>query len=146
MEIDELTPEQATNLDTTVSGFATLRRKDGGADDPGSGRDHRLVGAHAALSRERGADRPARSAAGYRLYGPAELQRLRTLRELLAEHDLGLSDVAFAKRLREDPRSADTVGLARGPARAARRGARADWLRFEQDKHQRLLAAAAATN
>ena len=43
---------------------------------------------------------PARSAAGYRLYGPAELQRLRTLRELLDEHDIGLSDLAFALRLR----------------------------------------------
>ena len=31
---------------------------------------------------------PARSAAGYRLYGPAELQRLRTLRELLDEYDI----------------------------------------------------------
>ena len=40
---------------------------------------------------------PARSESGYRLYGPAELQRLRTLRELLAEHDFGLSDVAFAR-------------------------------------------------
>ena len=45
---------------------------------------------------------PARSAAGYRLYGPAELQRLRTLRELLTEHEIGLSDVAFARRLREE--------------------------------------------
>src|SRR3712207_9446424 len=45
---------------------------------------------------------PARSGAGYRLYGPAELQRLRTLRELLERHDIGLSDVAFAQRLREE--------------------------------------------
>src|ERR1041384_6338118 len=45
---------------------------------------------------------PARSASGYRLYGPAELQRLRTLRELLAQHEIGLSDVAFARRLREE--------------------------------------------
>ena len=45
---------------------------------------------------------PARTAAGYRLFGPAELQRLRTLRELLDRFDCGLSDVAFAKRLRED--------------------------------------------
>ena len=45
---------------------------------------------------------PERSSAGYRLYGPAELQRLRTLRELLAEHDVGLSDIAFARRLRDD--------------------------------------------
>ena len=49
---------------------------------------------------------PARSASGYRLYGPAELQRLRTLRELLAEHDIGLSDLAFALRLRRDDRAA----------------------------------------
>ena len=46
---------------------------------------------------------PARSASGYRLYGPAELQRLRTLRELLAEHEIGLSDLAFALRLRREP-------------------------------------------
>src|ERR1700755_994746 len=45
---------------------------------------------------------PERSAAGYRLYGPAALQRLRTLRELLDEHELGLSDLAFALRLRAD--------------------------------------------
>ena len=32
---------------------------------------------------------PARSASGYRLYGAAELQRLRTLKELLARFDLG---------------------------------------------------------
>ena len=45
---------------------------------------------------------PERSGAGYRLYGPAELQRLRTLRELLERHELGLSDIAFAQRLRSD--------------------------------------------
>ena len=46
---------------------------------------------------------PRRSAAGYRLYGPPELQRLRTLRELLEAHDLNLSDLAFAHRLRREP-------------------------------------------
>ncbi|MGE0029078.1 MAG: MerR family transcriptional regulator, partial [Thermoleophilia bacterium] len=30
---------------------------------------------------------PPRSPGGYRLYGAAELQRLRTLRELLSDHD-----------------------------------------------------------
>jgi MerR family transcriptional regulator, copper efflux regulator len=87
---------------------------------------------------------PARSASGYRLYGPAELQRLRTLRELLVEHDVGLSDVAFALRLRHDPelRRATDHWL---EAEAERPDdvAQADWLRFEQEKHQRLLAAAA---
>jgi DNA-binding transcriptional MerR regulator len=88
---------------------------------------------------------PARSASGYRLYGPAELQRLRTLRELLVEHDVGLSDVAFALRLRSDPelRRATDDWLEAKPERPAD-VAQADWLRFEQEKHQRLLAAAAA--
>src|SRR4030088_2269134 len=40
-----------------------------------------------------------RSAAGYRVYGAADLQRLRSLRALLSQYDIGLSDVAFAKRL-----------------------------------------------
>jgi DNA-binding transcriptional MerR regulator len=87
---------------------------------------------------------PARSAAGYRLYGPAELQRLRTLRELLDEHDIGLSDLAFALRLRResDLREATDAWLdaeAQQPADVPT----ADWLRFEQEKHQRLLAALA---
>jgi MerR family transcriptional regulator, copper efflux regulator len=87
---------------------------------------------------------PARSAAGYRLYGPAELQRLRTLRELLDEHDIGLSDLAFAFRLRRDDglREATDAWLeaeAQQPADVPT----SDWLRFEQEKHQRLLAALA---
>jgi DNA-binding transcriptional MerR regulator len=89
---------------------------------------------------------PARSASGYRLYGPAELQRLRTLRELLAEHDVGLSDVAFALRLRHDPelRRATDGWLEAKPERPAD-VPQADWLRFEQEKHQRLLEAALTT-
>ena len=57
---------------------------------------------------------PRRSAAGYRLYGPAELQRLRTLRELLDEHDIGLSDLAFALRLRTRVRAAPGDGCLAG--------------------------------
>jgi len=89
---------------------------------------------------------PARSASGYRLYGPAELQRLRTLRELLDEHDIGLSDLAFALRLRADAelRRATDAWLdaeARRPADVPAR----EWLRFEQEKHRRLLAALTPT-
>jgi DNA-binding transcriptional MerR regulator len=89
---------------------------------------------------------PARSPAGYRLYGPAELQRLRTLRELLAEHDIGLSDLAFALRLRNEPslRRA-TDGWLEAEAERPVDVPHADWLRFEQDKHSKLLAAAALT-
>jgi MerR family copper efflux transcriptional regulator len=86
---------------------------------------------------------PARSSARYRLYGPAELQRLRTLKELLAGFDLGLSDVAFAARLTADTdlRAAIQDWFEAKPLRPEH-VEQADWLRFEQDKHQRLLAAA----
>jgi MerR family transcriptional regulator, copper efflux regulator len=85
----------------------------------------------------------ARSASGYRLYGPAELQRLRTLKELLNKFDLALSDVAFAARLSEGPELQGAIrawleGEARRPADVSP----GDWLRFEQEKHQRLLTAA----
>ena len=83
---------------------------------------------------------PARSSSGYRLYGPAELQRLRTLRELLAEHEIGLSDLAFARRLRRDDalRSATEDWLEAQPERPEHVPV-PDWLRWEQEKHQRLL-------
>jgi MerR family transcriptional regulator, copper efflux regulator len=83
---------------------------------------------------------PARSGSGYRLYGPAELQRLRTLRELLAAHDIGLSDLAFALRLRDDDalRTATDAWLEAEAERPEDVPA-PDWLRWEQEKHQRLL-------
>jgi MerR family transcriptional regulator, copper efflux regulator len=89
---------------------------------------------------------PARSASGYRLYGPAELQRLRTLRELLGDHDIGLSDLAFASRLRRDPELRAAlddwfVAKAEKPDDVPV----SSWMRWEQDKHERLLAAAALT-
>ncbi len=86
---------------------------------------------------------PARSESGYRLYGPGELQRLSTLRELLEEWGIDLGEVGFALRLRGEPALREAIDrwLASEPARPAHVGA-ADWLRFEQEKHQRLLAAA----
>src|SRR5947208_11265417 len=84
-----------------------------------------------------------RSSSGYRLYGPAELQRLRTLKELLTGFDLALSDVAFAARLADDPQLQEAIRawLEDEASRPAEVSA-GDWLRFEQEKHQRLLTAA----
>jgi DNA-binding transcriptional MerR regulator len=86
---------------------------------------------------------PGRSTAGYRLYGPGELQRLRTLKELLGRFEISLSDVAFAARLgtSADLREAVEAWLEAQPHRPEHVAAE-DWLRFEQEKHQRLLAAA----
>jgi MerR family transcriptional regulator, copper efflux regulator len=87
---------------------------------------------------------PSRTSSGYRIFGPGELQRLRTLRELLARFDCALSDVAFAKRMREDRglQAAVNRWLEAEPERPE--GVESDrWLRFEQEKHQKLLAASA---
>jgi MerR family copper efflux transcriptional regulator len=81
-----------------------------------------------------------RSGSGYRIFGPGELQRLRTLRELLARFDCALSDVAFAKRLASD--SELRVALERWYEERPRLPegvASDDWLSWEQEKHQRLL-------
>jgi MerR family transcriptional regulator, copper efflux regulator len=86
---------------------------------------------------------PARSASGYRLYGPAQLQRLRTLKELLARFDVGLSDIAFAARMADGPELRDAIrAWLEAEARRPEDVGPEDWLRFEQEKHERLLAAA----
>ena len=83
---------------------------------------------------------PQRTDAGYRVYGAAELQRLRTLKELLDRHDISLSDVAFAARVRpaDGLRGAPAEWLEAEAARPEDIKA-AEWLRYEQDKHERLL-------
>ena len=85
---------------------------------------------------------PARSGSGYRMYGPGELQRLRTLRELLAEHELGLGDVAFALRLRRDGAMREDVDAwFEAEPRRPETVTAEDWLRWEQEKHARILEA-----
>ncbi len=86
---------------------------------------------------------PARSASGYRLYGPAQLQRLRTLKELLGRFEVGLSDVAFAARMAENLDLRDAVqSWLEAEARRPEDVGPEDWLRFEQEKHEKLLAVA----
>jgi MerR family transcriptional regulator, copper efflux regulator len=77
---------------------------------------------------------PARTAAGYRVYGLLELNQLRALAQLRRRFHVELSDVAFAARLRREPdlRAAVDTWL-HGTELAA-----LDW---EQRKHERLLAA-----
>jgi MerR family transcriptional regulator, copper efflux regulator len=87
---------------------------------------------------------PARSPAGYRLYGAAQLQRLRTLKELLSRFEVGLSDVAFAARMASDAELRPAVQRwLESEARRPDDVEAAEWLRFEQDKHEKLLAAVA---
>jgi DNA-binding transcriptional MerR regulator len=88
-----------------------------------------------------------RSQSGYRLYGAEELQRLRTLRELLGRFDIGLAEIGFALRLRREPELGDAVAAWFETEPRRPRDVPADeWLRWEQDKHQGLLAATQTTS
>ncbi|HVS28430.1 MAG TPA: MerR family transcriptional regulator [Solirubrobacteraceae bacterium] len=86
---------------------------------------------------------PPRSDHGYRLYGPAELQRLRTLRELLNRFEVGLSELGFALRMRNEPELSQATGewFEAAPRRPEDVSAES-WLDWEQEKHQKLLALA----
>jgi len=87
---------------------------------------------------------PRRSNSGYRLYGPEELQRLRTLRELVTRFDVGLNDIGFAMRLRRDDDLAAAVDAwFEAKPKRPDEVPPAEWLRWEQDKHTKLLALAA---
>jgi DNA-binding transcriptional MerR regulator len=46
---------------------------------------------------------PRRSSSGYRMYQSRELERLRSLRDLLDRFDLSLADLGFALRLQAEP-------------------------------------------
>jgi DNA-binding transcriptional MerR regulator len=89
---------------------------------------------------------PPRSESGYRLYGPGELQRLRTLRELVTRFDIGLGEIGFAMRLRREAELAGAVDAwFETQPRRPEDVPPAEWLRWEQDKHTKLLALARAT-
>lgn len=87
---------------------------------------------------------PVRSEVGYRIYRAEHLQRLRTLRELLDQFDIGLAEVGFAARLRSDRDLQRTLDawFVSTPSRPADIPADA-WLQWEQHKHASLLAAGA---
>jgi DNA-binding transcriptional MerR regulator len=79
---------------------------------------------------------PRRSAAGYRLYGLPELNRLRSLRAIRRRFDVDLTEVAFAARLRREPELRQAVDGWLAAADDA-----ASWIDWEQRKHEKLLAA-----
>jgi DNA-binding transcriptional MerR regulator len=79
---------------------------------------------------------PRRTPAGYRVYGLAEVNRLRTLRGLRDTYAVGIDELAFAARLRRDPELRRAVDG--WLAAAADSGS---WIDWEQRKHERLLAA-----
>jgi DNA-binding transcriptional MerR regulator len=79
---------------------------------------------------------PRRTGAGYRVYGLAELNQLRSLRTLRIRFGLDPSNVVFAARLRRD---AELRTALEGWLAAADDAG--SWIEWEQRKHERLLAA-----
>ena len=80
---------------------------------------------------------PMRTNAGYRLYGDVELRQLKDLKHLRQQFGLELDEVAFAARLRREPglrMALDSWMRSAGPG--------ADWVEWEQRKHERLMSAA----
>ena len=63
---------------------------------------NRVVPEHQHPNEQVGLVLPQRAASGYRRYGLAELNRLRSLRELLDRFGIDVSDVVLAARLRRD--------------------------------------------
>jgi len=79
---------------------------------------------------------PTRTSSGYRVYGLAELNRLRSLRDLRRRFGLELTDLAFARRLRREPELKHAVDGWLATADDS-----GSWVEWEQRKHERLLAA-----
>jgi len=85
---------------------------------------------------------PERSAAGYRRYTDDDLDLLRGLADLRRRYDVELDDVAFVVRLRRDAELRAAVeGWLAGTTVPAEGASEADWIEWEQRKHERLLAA-----
>ena len=84
---------------------------------------------------------PERTASGYRRYGEPELGLLRGLQELRRSFAVELDDVAFVIRMRRRPelRAALEQWL-EGTTVPAEGASEADWIDWEQRKHERLLA------
>ena len=80
---------------------------------------------------------PRRTPAGYRVYGLAELNQLRALRELRRAHGVDLDEIAFAARLRARARAPRAPSTAGSPPPTTV----GSWIDWEQRKHERLLAA-----
>ena len=109
-----LASDRASDLDMLVVRFGGMEALTVGEAAKRSGWSPRML----RYLEQDGLVVPGRTAAGYRVYGLAELNRLRSLRELRDVHGVGLDELAFAARLRARARAAQGGRrLARGRRR-----------------------------
>ena len=129
----------ARNLDNIVVRLTV----DGRFDHQRGGARDRLVAADAPIRRADGPGFPGPLGLGLPAVRSGSAPALRTLKELLARFEVGLSDVAFASRMAESPELSESVQTwLEAEARRPEDVGPKDWLRFEQEKHQKLLVAA----
>ena len=83
---------------------------------------------------------PDRGNGGYRRYGIRELNQLRALADLRDHFGVGLSDMAFAVRLRGDSDLRSAVETWLAGTQVPENDIPA-WVEWEQRKHERLLEA-----
>ena len=82
--------------------------------------------------------RPMRSPGGHRVYGPAAIQRLRDLHEIVERFDIGLTDVAFELRQRTEPELAQALDAWFGAVHRVAAPARASLYRKLADEMEPL--------
>ena len=88
---------------------------------------------------------PERSEAGYRRYGIRELNQLNALAELRSRFGVGLDELAFVVRMRQEPELRATVQTwLAGTGIPETEHAAPAWVEWEQRKHERLLTATEA--
>jgi MerR family copper efflux transcriptional regulator len=84
---------------------------------------------------------PERTGAAYRVYGEPQVELLRGVSALRRGFDVTISDLAFALRLRREPRLRAELDALLHRAEQLSTSMPLNWLDWEQRKHQRLLAA-----
>src|SRR5215475_8481703 len=95
----------ASELDTTVVGSALMQRLTIQQAAETTGWSQRML----RYLEQAGLVAALRTPGGHRLYGPRQIERLQRLRDLLTEHDLGITDIAFELRMRTDAQLARAV-------------------------------------
>src|SRR5262252_5286403 len=101
----------ASELDTTVVGSALMQRLTIQQAADLTGWSQRML----RYLEQAGLVAALRTPGGHRLYGPRQIERLQRLRQLLDQHDLGITDIAFELRMRTDAQLARAVDEWFGP-------------------------------
>src|SRR4051794_25108204 len=105
MDVSAATSAAGSQTDTTVLGFFTMKPLSMQQAVETTGWSQRML----RYLEQAGLVTALRSPGGHRLYGPRQIERLRQLKDLLEQFDLGITDLAFEMRMRTEPDLARTI-------------------------------------